>query len=94
MAQARLDMKKLKEVLRLHLVGGVASRRQLARVVGCSKTATAVSDCLRRAERLGGDRGAGRGGVGKAPFSRANCSAERDGSAGIFPRRKVVLRSA
>ena len=51
MAQARLDMKKLKEVLRLHLVGGVASRRQLARVVGCGKTA--VSDCLRRAAVAG-----------------------------------------
>jgi transposase len=40
-------MQKIKDVLRLHLAGGMTSRRELARVVGCSKTA--VSDCLRRA---------------------------------------------
>jgi hypothetical protein len=28
-------LRKIKDVLRLHLVGGVASRRQLARAVGC-----------------------------------------------------------
>jgi hypothetical protein len=44
-------MQKIKDVLRLHLAGGVTSRRQLARVVGCSKTA--VSDCLRRAQVVG-----------------------------------------
>ena len=51
MAQARLDMRKTREILRLHLVGGVASRRQVARAMGCSKTA--VSDCLRRAAAAG-----------------------------------------
>jgi transposase len=44
-------MQKIKDVLRLHLAGGVTSRRQLARIVGCSKTA--VSDCLRRAHVAG-----------------------------------------
>lgn len=44
-------MQKIKDVLRLHLAGGVTSRRQLALVVGCSKTA--VSDCLRRAHVAG-----------------------------------------
>lgn len=51
MAQARLEMRKIREILRLHLVGGVASRRQVARAMGCSKTA--VSDCLRRAAAAG-----------------------------------------
>lgn len=51
MAQERLAMQKIKDLLRLHLAGGVTSRRQLARVVGCGKTA--VSDCLRRAEVAG-----------------------------------------
>lgn len=44
-------MQKIKDVLRLHLAGGVTSRRQLARIVGCSKMA--VSDCLRRAHVAG-----------------------------------------
>ncbi len=47
MAQQRLAMQKIKDVLRLHLVGGIQSRRQIARAVGCGKSA--VSDCLRRA---------------------------------------------
>ena len=50
-AQVRLAMQKIKDVLRLHLAGGVTSRRQLALVVGCGKTA--VSDCLRRAQVAG-----------------------------------------
>jgi transposase len=41
-------MQKIKYVLRMHLVGGVASCRQLARAVGCGKSA--VADCLRRAK--------------------------------------------
>ena len=40
-------MQKIKDVLRLRLLGGVQSCRQLARAVGCGKSA--VSDCLRRA---------------------------------------------
>jgi hypothetical protein len=44
-------MRKTREILRLHLVGGVASRRQVARAMSCSKTA--VSDCLRRAAAAG-----------------------------------------
>lgn len=51
MAQQRLAMQKNKEVLRLHLVGGIESRRQIARAVGCGKSA--VSDCLRRARLAG-----------------------------------------
>ena len=50
-AQERLSVKKIKDLLRLHLVGGVTSRRQLGRAIGCSKTA--VSDCPRRAELAG-----------------------------------------
>jgi hypothetical protein len=41
-------MQKIKDVLRMHLLGGVGSCRQLARVVGCGKSA--VADCLRRAK--------------------------------------------
>jgi len=44
-------MQKIKDVLRLHLAGGVTSRRQLALVVGSGKSA--VSDCLRRANVAG-----------------------------------------
>ena len=44
-------MQKIKDLLRLHLAGGVTSRRQLAQIVGCGKTA--VSDCLRRAQVAG-----------------------------------------
>jgi transposase len=47
-------MRKIKDVLRLHLVGGISSRRQLARAVGCGKSA--VSDCLRRAAAAGLNR--------------------------------------
>jgi hypothetical protein len=47
MAQQRLAMRKIKDLLRLHLLGGVESCRQLARAAGCGKTA--ASDCLRRA---------------------------------------------
>src|SRR5882757_5181243 len=46
-AQPRLAMQKIKDVLRLHLLGGVGSCRQLARAAGCGKSA--VADCLRRA---------------------------------------------
>src|SRR5271163_3388649 len=41
-------MQKIKDVLRMHLLGGVGSCRQLARAVGCGKSA--VADCLRRAK--------------------------------------------
>ncbi len=44
-------MQKIKDLLRLHLLGGMGSRRQLARAVGCGKTA--VSECLRRAAAAG-----------------------------------------
>jgi transposase len=47
-AQPRLAMQRIKDVLRLHLLGGVDSCRQLARAVGCGKSA--VADCLRRAK--------------------------------------------
>jgi hypothetical protein len=47
-AQPRLAMQKIKDVLRMHLLGGVGSCRQLARAVGCGKSA--VADCLRRAK--------------------------------------------
>ena len=51
MAQQRLAMQKIKDVLRLNLLGGIASCRQLARAVGCGKSA--VADCLRRAAAAG-----------------------------------------
>jgi hypothetical protein len=44
-------MRKVKELLQLHLLGRVSSRRQLGRAVGCGKTA--VSDYLRRAAIAG-----------------------------------------
>jgi transposase len=44
-------MTKIKYVLRLHLVGGVNSRRKLAQAAGCGKSA--VSDCLSRAMAAG-----------------------------------------
>jgi len=50
-AQERLAMHKIKAVLRLHLLGGVSSRRELARAAGCGKSA--VAECLRRAESAG-----------------------------------------
>src|SRR5271156_6091200 len=46
-AQPRLAMQKIKDVLRMHLLGSVGSCRQLARAAGCGKSA--VADCLRRA---------------------------------------------
>ena len=51
MAQQRLAMQKIKDVLRLYLLGGIESRRRLARAVGCGKSA--VSDCLHRAAAAG-----------------------------------------
>jgi transposase len=44
-------MRKIKDVLRLHLLGGVTSCRRIGRAVGCSKTA--VAECLRRAAEAG-----------------------------------------
>ena len=44
-------MRKIKDVLRLHLLGGVTSRRRIARAVGCSKSA--VAECLRRGAAAG-----------------------------------------
>src|SRR5665213_1726050 len=41
-------MQKIKDVLRMHLLSGVSSCRQLARAAGCGKSA--VADCLRRAK--------------------------------------------
>ena len=46
MAQQRLAMRKIKEILRLHLRGGVASTRRIGLAVGCGKSA--VAECLRR----------------------------------------------
>lgn len=46
-------MKKIKDLLRLRLVGDVKSCRQLARAVGCGKSAAA--DCLQRAGAAGLD---------------------------------------
>jgi hypothetical protein len=47
-------MRKIKEVLRIHLLGGVTSYRRIGRAVGCGKTA--VSECLRRAAAAGLNR--------------------------------------
>lgn len=44
-------MRKIKDILRLHLLGGVTSCRRIARAVGCGKTA--VSQCLNRAAQAG-----------------------------------------
>jgi hypothetical protein len=50
-AQQRLAMSKIKDILRLHLLGGVTSCRRIGRAVGCGKTA--VSTCLQRAAEAG-----------------------------------------
>jgi transposase len=44
-------MQKIKDVLRLRLLGGAQSCRQMARALGCGKSA--VSDCLRRVRVAG-----------------------------------------
>ncbi|MBI2607053.1 MAG: IS21 family transposase [Deltaproteobacteria bacterium] len=44
-------MRKIRDVLRLHFLGGIESSRQIGRAVGCGKTA--VLDLLRRAPGLG-----------------------------------------
>lgn len=44
-------MRKTKDILRLHLLAGVTSYRQIGRAVGCGKTA--VAECLRRASAAG-----------------------------------------
>lgn len=51
MAQQRLAMHKIKDILRLHLFGGVSSCRRIGRAVGCGKTA--VASCLQRAAEAG-----------------------------------------
>lgn len=51
MAQPRLAMRTIKDMLRLHLQGGVTSCRRIGRALGCGKTAAA--QCLRRAAGAG-----------------------------------------
>lgn len=51
MAQQRLAMHKIKDILRLHLLGGVTSCRRISRAVGSGKSA--VSTCLQRAAEAG-----------------------------------------
>ena len=51
MAQTRLAMHKIKDILRLHLLGGLTSCRRIGRAVGCGKTA--VAECLQRAAAAG-----------------------------------------
>lgn len=51
MAQQRLAMLKIKDILRLHLLGGVTSCRRIGRAVGCGKSA--VASCLQRAAEAG-----------------------------------------
>jgi len=51
MAAERLAMRKIRDVLRFHFVGGVRSSRKIGRAVGCGKTT--VLELLRRAPALG-----------------------------------------
>ncbi len=51
MAQKRLAMSKSKTILRLYFLGSVTRSRQIARAVGCGRTA--VQECLRRAKACG-----------------------------------------
>lgn len=44
-------MNKIKDILRLHLLGGLTSCRRIGRAVGCGKTA--VAECLQRAAAAG-----------------------------------------
>src|SRR5690606_19261241 len=50
-AQQRLAMRKIKDILRLHLLAGVSSCRRIARATGCGKTT--VAECLQRASAAG-----------------------------------------
>jgi hypothetical protein len=50
-AQQRLAMRKIKDILRFHLLAGLSSWRRIARATGCGKTA--VADCLQRASAAG-----------------------------------------
>ena len=51
MTTERLAMRKIRDVLRFHMVGGVRSSRKIGRAVGCGKTA--VLELIRRAPTLG-----------------------------------------
>ena len=77
-------MRKIKDVLRLHLVGGVSSCRQLGRAVGCSKTA--ASDCLRRAAAAGLNRWEAVAELDEAELERRLYPSTRPGGA---PARSV-----
>ena len=44
-------MRKIKEILRLRLLGGITGARRIGLAVGCGKTA--VAECLRRAVAAG-----------------------------------------
>jgi transposase len=44
-------MHKIKEILRLHLLGGITSCRRIGRAVGCGKTA--MAECLQRVAAAG-----------------------------------------
>jgi len=44
-------MRKIKEILRLRLLGGITSARRISLAVGCGKSA--VAECLRRAVAAG-----------------------------------------
>jgi transposase len=44
-------MHKIKDILRLHLLGGITSCRRIGRAMGCGKTA--VAECLQRAAAAG-----------------------------------------
>jgi len=50
-AQQRLAMRKIKDILRVRLLGGVASARRIGLAVGCGKST--VAECLRRAVAVG-----------------------------------------
>ncbi len=84
-AQERLSVRKIKDLLRLHLVGGVDSRRQMARAVGCGKTA--VSDCLRRAAVAGLNTWEAIAGLDEAELEKRLYPSAREGGA---PPRTVA----
>src|SRR5690606_26697444 len=50
-AQQRLAMRKIKDILRLHLLAGVSSCRRIARATGWGKAA--VAECVQRASAAG-----------------------------------------
>lgn len=81
MAQKRLAMRKIKEILRLSMQGGMSSRRQIGRALGLSKSA--AGECLQRAHTAGLSEWSQVEGLDEASLERL-----------LYPRSKAGPRRA